>query len=314
MALTKIEKEKAAFRERENERKRRWREKKRLEKSLKNVAGVTKSHPQKSINTERRRLEKEGMKVVSHLQGKKKMQFKKEQSSAPPPPAPRRRLRFRLRRSKAELMQLRRMKAARKAEQKFEFVVPEAHEPDQPDVVEEQVEKPQTTKHSPESIKEDGLKEVKRNPEYYIEINMVTKSRVVDTFYIPSERKTFHYKKKEYKVDEEAIYLLPTKLGLFMPTCHYKEGTYEPKGFRQTNRGITGKALSLLYMEQLYTSLLYSEDIKYNLFIVILSIAILIAYGIGCYFLFFHSGGLLAPGGGGGTAPQVVQMILPWRF
>lgn len=206
---------------------------------------------------------------------------------------------------------MRREKAARKAQQKFAQTVPVAYEPvdqpderrkkrfsspsgpDEPDVTEEQVEKPQTTKHCPESIKEDGLSEVKKNPEYYIEINMVTKSRVVDTFYIPTERKKFHYKSKEYRVDEEAIYLLPTRLGLFMPTCHYKEGVYTPRGFRQTNKGITGKALSLLYMEQLYTSLLYSEDMKYNFFIVILSIAILIAYGVGCYFLFVHNGGAL---------------------
>lgn len=177
-------------------------------------------------------------------------------------------------------------RAEAKAKQVFTELIPEALPPGQLDIVAEQVEKPQTTIHCPESIKEDGLREVRRNPEYFIEINLVTNSRVVDTFYIPSDKKKFHYKTKEYRVDEEAIYLLPTKLGLFMPTSHYKEGIVTPHGFKQTNKGITGKALSLLYMEQLYTSLLYSEDLKYNLFIVILSIACLIAYGIGCYFLF----------------------------
>lgn len=206
-----------------------------------------------------------------------------------------------------------RLRIRRKAKKVFTDAIPEALPPGSlPDITEEQVEKPQTTQHCPESIGVEGLNEVKKNPEYFIEINMVTNSRVVDTFYIPAESRKFHYKTKEYKIDEETIYLLPTKLGLFMPTCHYKEGSYQPQGFRQTNKGITGKALSLLYMEQLYTSLLYSEDIKYNLFIVILSIASLIAYALGMYFLFFHQGGLLAPttGGGGG----VIQLIMPWRF
>lgn len=205
-----------------------------------------------------------------HFTGKKPLQFKRTGSLIIPPEV---------------------KKKAKKLQTRF---IPEAHEPEL-DVVTEQIEKPQTTVHSPESIKVDGVKEVKRNPEHYIEINMVTHSRVVDTFYIPADLKKFHYKTKEYQVNEDAIYLLPTRIGLFMPTCHYKEGVFKPWGFKQMNKGITGKALSLLYMEQLYTSLLYSEDLKYNLFIVILSIAILVAYGIGCYFLFVHGGGLFAP-------------------
>jgi len=175
----------------------------------------------------------------------------------------------------------------------YHEMTPEGRPSEPLEVVAEQVERPQTTRYSPESITEENLREVKRNPEYYIEINMVTDSRVVDTFFIPSEYRKFHYKEKEYEVDEETIYLLPTKLGPFMPTCHYKEGTTKPKGFKQTNKGITGKAMSLLYMEQLYTSLLYSEDVKYNLFIVILSIAGLIVYGVGCYLLFAYNGGIL---------------------
>lgn len=163
------------------------------------------------------------------------------------------------------------------------------------DVLEEQHDRPMVTRHCPESVKEDDLTLVKKEPEQYIEINIIEISRVVDAFYIPANRKTFHYKKKEYRVNEEAVYLLPTKSGAFMPTCYYRENNLNPTGFKNTNKGITGKAMSLLYMEQLYTSLLYSEDQKYNLFIVILSIAILIAYGIGMYFTFMHGGGIFKP-------------------
>lgn len=249
-----------------------------------------------------------------HRVGKRKIRFARdrlEASPAPPsvriaPPIPpgrdkvERRTGWRTRR------------AERKSKEVFTHLVPEALPPGSLDIVSEQVEKPQTSVHCPESIKEDGLKDVKKNPEQYIEINMVTKSRVVDTFYVRSDRKKFYYKDHDYNVDEEAIYLLPTKLGLFMPTSHYKEGVYQPRGFRQTNKGITGKALSLLYMEQLYTSLLYSEDLKYNLFIVILSIASLICYGVGCYFLFNNLWNPGATPDGGGGIPIIG--LIPARF
>ena len=68
----------------------------------------------------------------------------------------------------------------KKAKQVFTEQIPEALPPEDLDIVEEQVEKPQTTKHSPESIKEDGIRDVKRHPEEYIEINMVTRSRIVE--------------------------------------------------------------------------------------------------------------------------------------
>jgi len=164
---------------------------------------------------------------------------------------------------------------------------------EKPDVVSEQEEPYYTTNYCPESITD--VKLVKRNPEEYLEINIIKKSRVVDTFAIPIEKKKFHYKEKEYKIVEDGIYLLPTKGGLLMPSSFYREGRPEPTGFKNTNKGITGKALSLLYMEQLYTSLVYAEDQKYNLFIVILLIACLIAFGIGCYFVFMHGGGLFTP-------------------
>lgn len=302
MALKKVrsKKELEAFRKKENERKRLWKQKKRFE--------------QQQVQT-------------SHFTGKKKIQFKKDEPAPPvlPQKAPTNRcraderplsstkkhLRFRWRaKKKFDEMSTNNHSSdiSRKTRKAFDDIVPEAHEPE---VISEQVEKPQTTKHCPESIKEDGLREVKKNPEYYIEINMVTKNRVVDTFFIPAEKKKIHYKTKEYVINEEAIYLLPTKLGLFMPTCYYKEGTYEPRGFKQMNKGITGKALSLLYMEQLYTSLLYSDEVKYNFFIVILSIAILICYGVGCYFLFINNGGLLPKDA---VPLPPIDLIFPWRI
>lgn len=170
----------------------------------------------------------------------------------------------------------------------------EHEDQDRPDVATEQESGSYyTTEYSPEAIAD--MKTIRRHPEEFLEINIIKKSRVVDTFAVPIDKRVIHYKKQEYKITEKFIYLLPTKSGYLMPTSFYKEGHGDPVGFLNTNKGITGKALSLLYTEQLYATLLYSEDEKYNLFIVILLIGCLVAFAVGCYFVFFHQGGLFGP-------------------
>ena len=153
------------------------------------------------------------------------------------------------------------------------------------DTIQEQMEMPNTTIHCPQSVKAEDLKQVKKHPENYIEINMVKKIRIVDNFYIEASNKTFDYKDFKYNIDEESLYLLPTKGGIFIPSCFYYEGTANPTNFKQKNQGITSKALSLLYDEDLYRDLYSGEEGKYNFFIVILSIATLVIFGIGNYYL-----------------------------
>jgi hypothetical protein len=194
---------------------------------------------------------------------------------------------------KRHFFRIRRNREWRKPKPVQEQVAPPEPKTEKPDVASEQEEPYYTTDYCPESITD--VKKIKHSPENHLEINIVKRSRVVDTFAIPIDKKVFHYKDKQYKIVEEGIYLLPTKGGLLMPSSFYREGKADPVGFRNTNKGITGKALSLLYMEQLYTSLLYAEDNKYNLFIVILLIACLIAFGVACYFVFMHGGGIIAP-------------------
>lgn len=153
------------------------------------------------------------------------------------------------------------------------------------DTIQEQIESPMTTIKCPESIKKEELKNIDKQPENYIEINFIKKIRIVDNFFIPSNLKKFHYNKIVYNIIEENIYILPTKKGYFMPTCFYKEGTIEPVDFKQKNKGITGKALSLLYDPNFYTDLFTAEEGKYNLFIVILLIISISAFMIGLYFV-----------------------------
>lgn len=154
------------------------------------------------------------------------------------------------------------------------------------DTIQEQIEAPMTTIHCPQSVKENNLKEVKRHPEQYIEINIIKKIRVVDTFYIDATNKVFQYKERNHEIVEENIYLLPTKSGFFIPTIFYYEDNIKPTSFKQLNEGITSKALSLLYDEDLYIDLFSGDESKYNLFVVIFSIITLASFGIGCYFLF----------------------------
>ena len=194
---------------------------------------------------------------------------------------------LRLRRERDEKMLL---ELQRKKEKKQQ----EKEEKKKPDVSSEQESgAAYTTEYCPEAVSD--MKSIKKNPENYLEVNIIRKSRVVDTFAVSIDTKKLTYKERPYDIVEESIYLLPTKAGYLMPTSFYKEGNGKPVGFKNTNKGITGKALSLLYSEQLYATLLFSEDEKYNLFIVILLAACLIAFCVGCYFVFFHEGGLFGP-------------------
>lgn len=154
------------------------------------------------------------------------------------------------------------------------------------DTIQEQIESPMTTSHCKQAITEKELKLIEKNPENYIEINFIKKIRIVDSFYIPSNITKFNYAGTDYLIDEEIIYILPTKKSFFMPTCFYREGISEPVDFKQKNEGISGKALSLLYDPSLYQDMFSEEEGKYNLFIVILLISSISAYLIGLYFLF----------------------------
>jgi len=204
-------------------------------------------------------------------------------------------------RSKEELIKLRmarekqKLRELKKKQSEQKIVTrPEIQKRDKPDIAAEQ--EPGSyymTEFCPEAVSD--MKLIKKSPENYLEINIVKRSRVVDTFAVSIDRKSLTYKDKKYNITEKYIYLLPTKAGYLMPTSFYKEDREEPVGFLNTNKGITGKALSLLYSEQLYATLLFSEDEKYNLFIVILLIGCLIAFAVGCYFVFFHEGGLFGP-------------------
>jgi len=152
---------------------------------------------------------------------------------------------------------------------------------------------------------ETDIKKILKSPEQYIEINMIRKRRVVDTFFIFAEKKSFKYRNLVYAIDEDIVYLIPKRGGYFVATCYYKEGRKSPVNFKQTNKGITGKAMTLLYKQKLYQSLLHIEKNSLNIIIVILLIATMVMFAIGVWLM-------IAP------APDppalVPALIMPWRL
>jgi len=163
------------------------------------------------------------------------------------------------------------------------------------DILEEQMDKTDTTRHSEDA--EFDLEKVQAHPERYIEVNIIKKSRVVDTFFIYADKPYFKYKDKKYNIVETGIYLLPKK-GFFVPTCFYYEDKDKPVSFKQKNKGITGKALTLLYKTRLYNTLLKTEDNSYNVFVILFLIIQMILFGVALYFMFVHDPSGAVNGGG----------------
>jgi len=172
---------------------------------------------------------------------------------------------IKMKKAKKDLDKTKKIKKAKKQE-------PSKKE-DKMDVVLEQIEKPKTTTHCAESVPEEKLGDVKKFPDAYLEVNMINKNRMVDNFYIKNSLKSFKYKDSRYRVMEKRIYLLPEKSGFFMLTSFYIEGSRDPKQFENTNKGITSKAFTLLYKEELYEDLFAPDEAKYNFIIAVFLVA-----------------------------------------
>jgi hypothetical protein len=178
-------------------------------------------------------------------------------------------------------------------------------EPEQTlDIIEEQVDNAHATRYSKDA--EIDMKKVAEHPERYIEINIVKKSRVVDSFFIFADKPKFQYKKKLFHIREDGIYLLPRK-GFFIPTSFYYETNSEPIGFKQTNKGITGKAMTLLYKHGLYETLLSGDDPSLNKILIFMILIQLVLWGVTMYFLFFHNPEQVT-NGGGAIQPAIIKL------
>lgn len=131
---------------------------------------------------------------------------------------------------------------------------------------------------------------IKNNPDKYIEINMIRKNRIVDTFYKYTDETSFKYKGKKFTIDSDYMLLIPKK-DYFIPTLFYLQSKTKPLDFENHNKGIPSKILTLLYDLRLYKMLIKIEQQKINLFIVILDFIILCILGGVTYLL--YNGGVL---------------------
>lgn len=127
------------------------------------------------------------------------------------------------------------------------------------------------------------IDQIRETPEAYLQVDMIREHRVVDTFFMPSETDEFVYLGKNYDIDDDSIFLQPFR-DQFIPTIVVREKKGTQK-FKKINRGITGKALALLYRTKLYQTLLTPADDKYNLFVILLVIIQLSALAFVVYFL-----------------------------
>jgi len=121
-------------------------------------------------------------------------------------------LRLRKERDEKMLLELQRKKE-KKQQEKEEKKKPDVSSEQEPGAA-------YTTEYCPQAVSD--MKLIKKNPENYLEVNIIRKSRVVDTFAVSIDTKKLLYKKHPYDIIEESIYLLPTKAGYLMPTSFYK--------------------------------------------------------------------------------------------
>jgi len=129
---------------------------------------------------------------------------------------------------------------------------------------------------------------IKENPNLFIEVNMIREDRTVDNFYIDGHKRKFTYNKHKYVIDNNSIYVVSLKNNMILPTVYFYEENKKKLSlkFKNLNKGITGKALSLLYNEKLYMQLFYPSVGKYNFFVVVLSIVCLGVFSGGIYLLY----------------------------
>lgn len=142
-----------------------------------------------------------------------------------------------------------------------------------------------------EKDNEIRMADVFDHPDRYIEVNIKGENRIFTNLFIYAKEKQFEYKRRKYTIDPNCIYVLPKKQG-FIPTIFYKEGDSKPLSFKNTNKGIPARAMSLLWNLRLYRQLVIVEDKNINWLLVVVVLAQCILLGVGIYLRFFHTGPL----------------------
>lgn len=129
------------------------------------------------------------------------------------------------------------------------------------------------------NIKDVTMEEIQDNPENFLEINVIRDTKIIETSYIFAGKKTFKYKGDNYEVDHD-LNLHNPKGRYVIPTAFYKEGNAKPISFKNLNKGIPSKVLTLLYDTRLYRILIQPETGNLNWVLIIVTIIQIIMMGI----------------------------------
>lgn len=142
-------------------------------------------------------------------------------------------------------------------------------------------EKTMKNKETPEGIKIEDLtmEDIQENPENFLEINIIRDTKIIETTYIYAKEKKFKYKDNEYNVNHDRNLHNP-KGNYVIPTAFYKEGEPDPISFKNLNRGIPSKVLTLLYDTRLYRILIQPETGNLNWVLIIVTIIQIAMMGI----------------------------------
>lgn len=152
----------------------------------------------------------------------------------------------------------------------------------QPNLVTKVSTKNEDTKVSTKSV---DMKTIKENPENYMQVNIIKKNKMIETFYKYINKKTFTYWSKDYDIDSKGIILLPRK-GYFIPAIFFREGHKNPVIFDNKNKGIPSRAMTLLYDLRLYRALIKLEEKNINIILIILNIVTLILLSVVIYCMY----------------------------
>jgi len=130
----------------------------------------------------------------------------------------------------------------------------------------------------------DGITQemIDKNPHLYAEINIVEKKTgMIRSFITYAKDQRFTYENFNYELQPEGMNLIPIK-NSFCPLYVFLEKHKNPVDFKNKNKHVPGRVLSLLYDLDTYRILIQMEFKKLNMILVILgivSIIVLAVYG-----------------------------------
>jgi hypothetical protein len=126
---------------------------------------------------------------------------------------------------------------------------------------------------------------IKEHPELYIQADIIdTVTGIIDTKYIFAKDRTFEYpdddkEKMEYNIKPYGLNLLPLADN-FIPVYTFIKGKPNPYDFKDKNKHVPSRIVTLLYDADTYKMFIVPEHKNLNLVLVIIGIATIIILAV----------------------------------